>query len=376
MTTDVEALLKRFQATPDVVFKPEEVEQLAGAASADLQAAKVAALHYFRSKEFARCLPLTELIFEREKSHENAVNRVVALREAGLSEPAVGFLRANSHVFEAPTYHDLSCSCLARLGRIAEAAEHGNESLKIKDAACKPATELPPLIIRAFDINEPRRNVIAFSVYGANSRYLTGAVNNACVARYLYPGWTARFYTDASAPEPVRDTLKRNGAQVVMMTELPAAQYGLFWRFLVEDDEGVDFFLVRDADSVLNIKERSAVAGWLRSGKAFHVMRDNPQHTDLMLAGMWGAHRGNIGRMKERILAYVAKLPKRANYLHKDQHFLRDEIWPIARSSVHIHDRYFDFCSPARYDEDYALPSGRHIGQDDWIFYRPDADQG
>jgi hypothetical protein len=80
--------------------------------------------------------------------------------------------------------------------------------------------------------------------------------------------------------------------------------------------------------------------------------------------------------MKERILAYVAKLPKRANYLHKDQHFLRDEIWPIARRSVHIHDRYFDFLSPARYDEDYALPSGRHVGQDDWIFYRPDADQG
>jgi hypothetical protein len=376
MSAEVEALLKRFQASPDIAFKSEEAEQLAAAAPADLQAAKVAALHYFRSKEFARCSALTELIFEREKSSENAVNRVVALREASQPEPAVGFLHANRDVFEPQTYHDLSCSCLARLGRIAEAAEHGNESLKIKNAACKAPMELAPLVIRGFDINEPRRNVIAFSVYGANSRYLTGAVNNACVARYLYPGWTARFYTDASTPEPFRDTLKRNGAQVVMMTELPAAQYGLFWRFLVEDDEEVDFFLVRDADSVLNIKERSAVAGWLKSGKAFHVMRDNLQHTDLMLAGMWGAQRGNIGKMKERILAYAAKLPKRANYLHKDQHFLRDEIWPIARRSVQIHDRYFDFLSPARYDEDYALPSGRHIGQDDWIFYRPDADQG
>ena len=83
----------------------------------------------------------------------------------------------------------------------------------------------------------------------------------------------------------------------------PPTGSGLFWRFLVEDDPDVDIYLVRDADSVINVKERWAVADWLNSGKAFHVMRDNPQHSELMLAGMWGAHRGNIGGMRKRIEA-------------------------------------------------------------------------
>ncbi len=371
MAGDAEALLKRFAESPDSAFAPEEVELLAGAAPGNTQAAKIAALQYFKAKDFERCIALTELIFEREKNRENAVNLVVALREAGKPEAAVSVLSANRRLHEPPTYHDLMCSCLARLNRIEEAAQHGNESLKLKDAACKDAADCPPLVTRPFKIDAPRRNVIAFSVFGANSRYLVGALNNATVARYLYPGWTARFYTDASTPEEFRQSLKRNGADVVVMTDLPAAQYGLFWRFLVEDDEEVDFFLVRDADSVLNVKECSAVAGWLKSGKVFHVMRDDLQHTDLMLAGMWGAQRGNIGHMRERILSCVAKLPKRANYRHKDQHFLRDEIWPIVRRSVHTNDRYFDFMSPARYDLDYELPKGRHIGQDDWIFFRP-----
>ncbi len=84
-----------------------------------------------------------------------------------------------------------------------------------------------------------------------------------------------------------------------------SASFGLFWRFLVEDDPDVDFFLVRDADSVMNIKECAAVEDWLASGKAFHVMRDLPIHAELILAGMWGAHRGNIGNMRQRIVDHV-----------------------------------------------------------------------
>ena len=39
------------------------------------------------------------------------------------------------------------------------------------------------------DREERSRNVIAFSLWGSNPRYLRGALTNATVARYLYPGW-------------------------------------------------------------------------------------------------------------------------------------------------------------------------------------------
>ena len=166
--------------------------------------------------------------------------------------------------------------------------------------------------------------------------------------------------------------LVRNGAQVVLLDDLPAARFGTFWRFLVEDDPSVDIYLVRDADSVVNVKERWAVADWLKSGKAFHVMRDNPQHSELMLAGMWGAHRGNIGEMRERVERAVEAGKNVGNNLTLDQHFLRNVIWPIARNSVQIHDDYFGFMDPTRFSEDFPLPRPMHIGQNDWVNFRKD----
>ena len=105
--------------------------------------------------------------------------------------------------------------------------------------------------------------------------------------------------------------------------------------------KNVYIYIVRDADLVMNIKEEVAVADWLNTRRAFHVMRDGLQHSELILAGMWGAHRGNIGDMRGRIARYSESLPEIANYVHRDQHFLRQVIWPIMRGSVKIHDRIF-----------------------------------
>ena len=45
---------------------------------------------------------------------------------------------------------------------------------------------------------------------------------------------------------------------MVQIDDLDAKRFGLFWRFLVEDDPEVDLYLVRDADAVMNVKERWA----------------------------------------------------------------------------------------------------------------------
>jgi tetratricopeptide (TPR) repeat protein len=368
-TMSVTELIAAFRADPNRSFTAAQAEVLAAAGEEDLWAAKAAALHHFRNAGFERALALMMSVAERERTPENVKNVAVALRSLGRAQEAVEWMEGRRDEFDAIEYHDVLCSLLVRLGRISEAVAHGDRALVLKDEAA-PSLRLPDPIVRPFDVGQRSRNLIAFSIWGDNVRYLNGAITNAIVARYLYPGWSARFYTDASTPPPFREALVQNGAQVVMVEDLPADRFGLFWRFLIEDDPDVDIYLVRDADSVMNVKERWAVADWLESGKAFHVMRDNPQHSELMLAGMWGAHRGNIGTMRERIEESVRAGRNIGNNSTLDQHFLRNVIWPIARNSVKIHDDYFDFLTPTRFSPRFALPGWMHVGQNDWVNFR------
>jgi tetratricopeptide (TPR) repeat protein len=365
----VAQLTAAFRADPNRRFTAAQAETLAAAGGEDLWAAKAAALHHFRTGDFERALSLMTSVVEREATPENVRNVAVALRSLGRAQEAVDWMESRKDGFDRVEYHDVLCSLLVRLGRIEEAVAHGDRALALKNEAA-PAADLPDPIVRPFDVARRGRNLIAFSIWGDDVRYLNGAITNAIVARYLYPGWTARFYADASTPAPFREALVQNGAQVVLVEDLPADRFGLFWRFLAEDDPDVDIYLVRDADSVMNVKERWAVADWLKSGKAFHVMRDNPQHSELILAGMWGAHRGNIGNMRKRIEDSVEAGRNVGNNLTLDQHFLRNVVWPIARNSVKIHDAYFDFLAPTRFSADFPLPGAMHVGQNDWVNFR------
>jgi hypothetical protein len=366
---DVKALVASFKADPNRAFTDAEAETLAAAAPTDLWAAKAAAIHFFRNKDLDRSLGLMTLVAEREPSSENIRNVAVAMRSLRQFKEAVQWLEDRRDAIDPIELNDMLCSLATRLQDREKAVLHGDEALRLKDAAV-PRIEITEPVIRTFDPENRAANVIAFSLWGSDPRYLRGALTNASVARYLYPGWTPRFYIDNSVPEAIRGALERNGAQLVNVEHLPAAKYGLFWRFLVEDDPSVDLYLIRDADSVVNIKERWAVADWLGSGKAFHVMRDSSQHSELILAGMWGAHRGNIGGMEDRVRAFVDSRPRTANYVVADQHFLRQAVWPIVRENVCTHDSYFNFMSPRRFSNEFALPRSMHIGQNDQVHFK------
>jgi hypothetical protein len=277
---DVEELIARFRESPDVQFSAQEAERLA--AAGDLMAAKIAALHFFRAGEFSRCMPVMEWVLSREINEENIVNYALTLSDAGRHADAVALLREHEPRIAPIQFHSLIASCLFRLGRLAESVRHGDETLRLKDAQSPHSPPSRPLKIHTFNIETPQRNIIAFSVFGDNPRYLTGAMNNAIVARYLYPGWTVRVYTDESSPASFRQQLMRNAAEVVLIGDLPAAQYGLYWRFLVEDDENVDLFLVRGR-GFRHHHQRACRCGRLAEiGQSFprHARSSSPHRAD------------------------------------------------------------------------------------------------
>ncbi|KAJ1425255.1 hypothetical protein B484DRAFT_92429 [Ochromonadaceae sp. CCMP2298] len=113
------------------------------------------------------------------------------------------------------------------------------------------------------------KRVISFGLYGANPKYVVGAIHNVEAGRIYFPGWVCRFYVTNDVPLDAIDTLKQMGAEVEAIPPGMGYSSGMFWRFLVAADPTVDRYIVRDADSRLNARDRIAVEEWVRVSAPF-----------------------------------------------------------------------------------------------------------
>ena len=258
---------------------------------------------------------------------------------------------------------DQLARCYLGSGQLEKAKRAGETALAIKDRLYA-ANDTVRIIeaVPPYDEASKRGKVIAFSLWGQDSRYLDGAVRNCELAAELYPGWQCRFYLDDSVPQHVVENLGARGADVRRMPTRKHLYEGLFWRFRVVSDTKISRFLIRDCDAVVNVKERVAVEQWLHSDKHFHVMRDYFTHTDLVMAGMWGGVTGVIPDIEKLIEGF---LQKHIQSRVMDQVFLNECLWSIIRQSCLIHDRCFDAYQTQAYPAYCELPPGRHIGQDE-----------
>ncbi|MDN7452301.1 tetratricopeptide repeat protein [Burkholderia cenocepacia] len=274
------------------------------------------------------------LCLMREERHDDAY-RVYRVIDA---------LPAERQRLVAPTWIDGFAEVCGWLGRHDEVRRYGHRSLANADVRVRGHRRwmVPPTAPAPFDPSRPERNVIAYSVFGANPRYCETVVMNARVAPELFPGWTCRVYLDESVPDHVRERLYDAGAQVIEVDELTRRTIpGTMWRFLVADDPAVRRFMVRDADALLSEREVSAIAQWLASGRWFHHMRDYFTHTELLLAGMWAGCTGVFPALGPLMREYAASHPDARRFT--DQHFLRETLWPTIRDSVLSHDELFGF---------------------------------
>ena len=198
---------------------------------------------------------------------------------------------------------------------------------------------LPPLPV--ISPQSDGKKIIAFSLFGNSSAYGEPAVLNAELCPHIYPDWICRFYVDKSVPEHVLARLYHYGAEVVQVDAAMQTWPGTMWRFVAMDDDEAAYVLFRDADSVISQREAQAVAEWLASGKMFHTLRDAGTHTELMLAGLWGAVAGAVPNMRGKIETWLQK-PLASRHF-ADQFFLREEVWKYAKQSLCGHDRIFGF---------------------------------
>jgi tetratricopeptide (TPR) repeat protein len=221
-------------------------------------------------------------------------------------------------------------------GKVDEAIRYGQRGLDLRDAdACRRP--------RAFSMREPAGkpsgyNVISFSLWGTAPFYSYGAMINLVLSRTVYPGWTCRFYVDATVPGPCVTFLRDNGADVRHIeSEYPGV--GLFQRFLVMNDRTVGRFLVRDCDSRLSVEEADLVQQWIDSDFPFHVVRDHVLHNELMMGCTW-AGRTDCGIDIVELMRRYFTFGPTARYGH-DQFMLGLMLWPLIRSRCLVHDKYY-----------------------------------
>ena len=181
------------------------------------------------------------------------------------------------------------------------------------------------------------KKIICFSLWGAHEFYNYGALENALIARELYPDWICRYYyLDTCNQKIIEELRKLPNVELVKMSGENSNENSL-WRFepaFMEDDV---IFMSRDADSRLNIREKLAVDEWLKSDKDFHIMRDHPQHGTEILAGMWGCRNNILKPLREEFIKFI-----RTSQHGIDQQFLK-KIYPHVVNKSMIHASYHKY---------------------------------
>lgn len=187
---------------------------------------------------------------------------------------------------------------------------------------------------------------IAFSLWGErNTPYFQGVEENLKRISKYYPGWEVILYVKREiATQLDLSSWKKMGCTLVSM-DIPGSWTGMFWRMLPIIMGTYEYVCVRDLDSVITLREASAVNEWLANGKLLHIMRDHPAHTAPIMGGMFGVKANNslvkklFKPIKQIILESAINHDK--SYWQVDQQYLAINVYPILKDFSTVHDPYF-----------------------------------
>jgi len=183
------------------------------------------------------------------------------------------------------------------------------------------------------------KQVISYSLYGNQLRFLVGAIKNAQLAQVFFPGFTVRYYVGASVPTWTRSTLDLFPNVEQVEVDLPENSLARMWRFKAICDPTVDVVLSRDCDARLSLREAEAHQEFLDSGFGFHIIRDHPTgHGYLISAGMIACRTKDLHFFQK----IWDETPLRDTYM-QDQEFMAHQIYPHVAANCLIHDEYYNY---------------------------------
>lgn len=328
-------------------------------AAPDMEAAKARYLAHYRAGRFDQALNVVVALIRRGVAHPNIFSDA-AVASIYLGKWADAIVYAEKALALDPSNlsaADAAAHAHGALKQWEKAAIVGRKALELRDGLVPrdkpvdlPLAELP---------QGAQKDVIAFSLFGGNSKYCETAILNCIEQPRLYPDWVCRFYVDDTVPATVIKRIRSAGGEVSEVAQDVAAWPGPMWRFAAYDDPDVRRVIFRDADSVISQREAAAVKEWIDDETGFHAMRDIGTHTELLLAGLWGVKKGALPLMADMVTDFLRKPVEDSHFA--DQYFLRSYVWPYARNSLTQHDSVFGFLD-AKPFPDGERPDGFHVG--------------
>lgn len=184
--------------------------------------------------------------------------------------------------------------------------------------------------------------VLSFSLYGDNPIYTIGCIKNAQIKKEVFKDWEMWVYHNDTVPQNILNDLSELNVKLIDTKENNGF-FGSLWRFNPITEPNVEYFISRDCDSRISLRDEIAVNEWIQSDKTFHILRDHPiGHGWPMNAGMWGSKGNSIPNFKDLMINYLIN-NNRTDDKSIDQCFLRDIIHPIAVNGLFLHDEYFNY---------------------------------
>ena len=185
------------------------------------------------------------------------------------------------------------------------------------------------------------KNVISFSLYGSADRYIEGAIKNLEELNRVYPSWEMWFYcSDAVLPKVNR--IEEMGGVIKQIGDVDRFScMCMLYRCYPIFHEDVDVCIFRETDSIINLKEKSAVEEWMKGDNIAHSMHDHRSHDAKLMGGMWGIQSSKIDKdAYKRIFVDIIDSiiskgePKPKGY---DQDFLSKSVYPLVNNSIMTH---------------------------------------
>jgi len=176
--------------------------------------------------------------------------------------------------------------------------------------------------------------VASFSAWGGTA-YSFGLLENALTLHQFYPHYTLVAYVCRETCDHRVLGALADLAHVRLIPFDSRSEHGMLSRFRPAVEWDCEVVVVRDADSRFSASEKGAVDNWLKSGKAFHIMRHHPGHWGKILGGMFGA----LGTFLSPTRAdFDRALARNARDHGDDMNYLEEAVYPmLTKSNSVIH---------------------------------------
>ena len=184
--------------------------------------------------------------------------------------------------------------------------------------------------------------IISYALYGNNKKYCLGMLENLKINKIKLPEWITYIYYSEDVPNEYIEMYKHYNPILIKCKKTDYKWEGMFWRFNPINNNNINIFLSRDADSRITDREIKFINDFINSDKCFHIIRDNPGHEIEILGGTFGVKvkefnkKYKIKNIDEYILEY-RKLYHKNIEKQPDQIFLRDKIWPLIKNDNYCH---------------------------------------